>query len=1399
MRSGTVSRPLRLAIAGLLLATVASCGSSSDSNRNRNSALECDQIVDGTLPPGCDPSSNGEGQKIECEAQWDPTTKVITFCDSFAKVVVQQKDKKGKSLNEGDVAEVEGGTNAVQVTLLAGATKLEVDVWTLNPAGEARKAGDVEFEADKTATKKFMYMPDADQASATTTTPEVDRELVFGYEQHDVTQSVDTTEAGVGPFTKRTKAELKLEYRLNGAAPESNILSVTLKAYDAAGAVLSSSTKSVDATKGGSDEGDEWSELEASLRGDFMASTARIGIVISGRDGAANSGGQTGPRVTSVELRAGDRTINRNTSFDDGETDWSVVGNSFSRCSLTNGALPCITDAPFESAFTAETPGEETTTTVEETTTTVEETTTTVEETTTMVEETTTTVEETTTTVANDEVTVQTIAPPLLVPREQCSFTWTAQDRKFTACDTFPAMKVAVYGADGRYVGSASSVDSSSVEVPEAMAGAMRYAYYAIGRELQTEQGTLVVAHAREWLTIPDPTKDVSDQILMDSAQNPTLREEGDPTTLEVIPQLDAKTSTVRWTVGSPDVQVQQIVVEVNGSRNVNQVTVPTADSYAIRVYASNEFGFLDYVAGGTTSRADSTVNMQAQVTFPIGLGLLKVNSDTESVALVEPDQFVEGDIEECAGAQPILYTTPNSPSRSNRVTISLDADCSSVNGVLAVAVVRYDLFDEDSDFESSVAWWNVSSTRYSSRMTETIYLPDGKYSIFFFNPDTYFIKGMEYQVDAGRKNDACKEMSLRMDLAKGLGIIEGCDALAGVDVAAAPMGAGTYDSNDESEKIEPDIETSGAAIELDSVPDGWWQLLVIDRQQTVAGGLFAVCVRQCDIPDAPGMSVDSSALTASGTVNVSDSACVAVAGNADSLESPRFSQSLAAFAAPDDEHALRAVWIDPDILNEDEDLNGNFTARFAKPGARALLSTWCGADGTAKNEGDPVQFVSRGLKSIDITGAPTTVPANDRIENAVDITGASEVTLQQFGATTEPDEPLAGLSAFVFDRSLITTTWLKFTAPTTSRIRLSLPELDSPGFDPAITGLTVYRKDGSGPMGFVTSNMTVAQAAWIAMTENYSDIEQSISDLAAQEVNVKAGVTYYVQVVGLSMVQHPSTLLVSSVDAKEWSAADIADILSSTTVTDGEPGVITGPEDSTTTTDAPGGTDDSTTTTEEPQATTTVNAPTSTPEAETTTTLGSVATSQPSGQGSGSDTSVPQQATTTSVVPSVNQKVAEGMLDLIENGSRNETLPVLAGNGVPTVEAREDAISVTIGMADIIASVSKSGAEVSPQSRIIITTERGRHIAVSQKLKSITVPVAGVAATQDVKVTAYSADGKTLTSTITVEKKLAPLVKVDVAGNSPTGRIIAVVLLLVLALAIAIFARKARRSGAAA
>jgi len=64
----------RLALAGTLLVTLAACGGNDDSSRQRNAALECIPDEQGNLPDGCIPDGGEQGQKLDCDAQWDPAS-----------------------------------------------------------------------------------------------------------------------------------------------------------------------------------------------------------------------------------------------------------------------------------------------------------------------------------------------------------------------------------------------------------------------------------------------------------------------------------------------------------------------------------------------------------------------------------------------------------------------------------------------------------------------------------------------------------------------------------------------------------------------------------------------------------------------------------------------------------------------------------------------------------------------------------------------------------------------------------------------------------------------------------------------------------------------------------------------------------------------------------------------------------------------------------------------------------------------------------------------------------------------------------------------------------------------------------------------------------------------------
>lgn len=1382
-----------------MVATVAACGSGdSSSNRNRNSALE---------------TENEGNDKIDCDAQWDPTTSVMTLCQNFERVDIRQKGSKESVVTSSDGSTMTGNTLAIAVQ--QGVSKLSLKLWTRNSGGELREAGEVEFAADTAATKTFSFKPDAQK--------EVDRELVLGYESHEVTQTVAVT-----GLTKTSKAKFTVKYRLNGQTPAQNVLHAEMRALDAGGTQVGTASADVDPTRRTSDQTDEWTSLKVELKGNFMATTTSLVFVISGRDGAATSGGQTGPRISSATAKVGENEITYNSEFDEGTTQWYVTGTSFAQCSTSDGALPCITNAPFDKAFAAEVPDAGTTTTVEDTTTTVEETappvddtTTTVEETPSSVDDTTTTVEETTTTVEDTTTTVaesptETIVPPLLVPREDCYMTWDPADRTFTTCHDFAEIKVAAYGADGRYVGTESATDGDTVTIPQATANLMRYAYYSVGSKLSTSaSGNLVVSQAREWMTISNNGQAVTNAFQMEPSDRPAIRIDGYYESADLKSRVSTDGKTVTWYADKMSGFENTLVLEVNGVSDADSVTVPVTTSYTYRIFANNEFGLFDYVGGGVTSTDKTPIEMDLQVGDSGGLGMVKVNVEANLVGSVQPEDFMDVNPAECAGSQPILFTNPNSPSGNNRVTITLDSDCSSVNGILAVAVIRIDDFKNGKDFEESLAWWNVSSTRYSSRISETIYLPDGHYSIMYFNPDTYFLKGIDYTVDTGGRADACKETALRIDRSSNLAVVEGCDVLAAIDVTAYPLEPGQFDKSSEESRREPDIKTSGAAIELSTLPPGWWDVQVWDRQQKVLGGVFALCAESCDMNPSADLVVDTSSLSTTGKAKVTDTACPKLESKSDIMDIGYRDESMLAYLQTDADHAPRGAWADGHYMEEGDPFTGVFEAQFSRPGSRILITTNCAVDGelknTAEGEDSGASFVSRGLVALDAPDIPTIKPENDNFSAASDISGASEVTMNQVGATLEPGEQLAGLNAFVIDRSLITSTWLKFTASDTTRLRLSLPQIDDLGAGGLAIGMTVYRKNANGDLGYVTTNMSLAQFVFLELVDNLDFMRDALSEALAQEFFVQKDATYYVQLVGISVAKAPTTLLISNVDKGKWDPTELENFMSSTSVPDGE--TTTTVEDEPATTSTTSEPETTTSAVEEPTATTERVTPATTKTTQVTpTTEGSPATTAqdqtPTTSGSAPDTSaiattsVPAGGpVTTSTTPagSADTRMADGMLNLIRSGSQNETVPVLAGDGAPNVEIRQDATSVTLTMSDLVASVSKSGVEIDPQARVTITLQSGRRVAVSPKLKRVTIPTLNLFKGTSIKVSAFDTAGKVHSSEIKINKTLKPLVKVKGSGSSSRAPLYAAVALLILALVLVAVTRYFRKSGAAA
>jgi hypothetical protein len=1324
----------RLALAATLLVTLAACGGNDDTSRQRNAALECIPDEQGNLPDGCIPDGGEQGQKLDCDAQWDPASGAVTLCADFRKIEVTQKDAKGKKIETG-VAESDKGANAVQVDLLPETATFEIDVWTRNPAGNLRKAGSVSFEAATGALNTFSYTPDAaaDPTSTTTAPEESDNELVMGYDFYNVEQSVD-----VSGLKSSDEVEFVVSYRLNQVTPGDDWLNIDMIAYDAAGKEVGYASEFNFPMRDTLAKTDGWQELKASINGSALKDARRIVVLMKGQDKGDRSGGHKGPRITSAELRINGEVKNANPGFELGTSNWSVRESSFMDCSASDGSRPCVTAMGFEQAFTEPTA---TTTTTEPAA--PEETTTTTEAA--APEETTTTTE-----APQDQPTPTTVLPPLLVEREPCTMDWVAAERAFVACRTFAAMKVAAYAEDGTYIGSVASTGSDRVVLDESQASAMRWAYFSVGTDIGSTGQALPVSRAREWMSFEDPGVDGRTDFQLDPEGQPELRIESQTEEFTVYTE-EAADGGVRLGISTSGMYT--LYVESGGKIGSNRVTVPAGpadSSYPWRAYMLNEFGMLSLVGSGALPGVGVTAAATVSIIETGALGLIRVSVGDDIMIEGLMGEVQEG--AECANSQPVLFTDPNSPSGSNKVRLSFDTDCTATNGVAGMVIVDMGNILDDG-FWASLAWGNFVSTRYSNRIEETVFLPNGTYSIFFFQmfPDNFKLSGLDYAVDASTAARDCDEPALVMSVDKKSARFTGCNSAARIDTYAYSISGGTDEGFDDLS--ERDLATNDVVVDLSGLGDGWWQVNLLTGRWGIAISSFAVCVTACEIE--PGQAtLDPTELAANGRVSVTDDECAGLEALVPDSDSTWRGSYVAVFMKGSDGGAHRLVH---ENSKSPESFPFTATARTGTPG-EMLVHTYC--QKFAWTGEVPTTAHSSTLSVVDASSVTGVRPANDDLAAALDVTGASSVEVDLMNATEEENEPRVS-AIFESPGSWTGTSWLTFTAPGNGEMVLTSADRFSEEFT---AGITVFRRDAEGRLGLVASNATLANFI-IQFAFGTGDFDE----FANVRFNVRAGEKYWVQLSSPGTWGDTSIITLRPPTEENWVAPS---------TTAAEP---------TTTTEEPATTEPPVTTT--PQTSTTA----STEVENVDTTVAD--TAPPTTQATGSpDTTAP----TGPVTP--QQLVAEGIKELVKEGARNEPAPVLApeGDQPPRVEVREDAVSVTVSMQDLVASVTKSGVVLDPAAPIVVRTGNSRPKVFSPNRRSVTLPIIPGGSAQDIDVIATDADGKVVTSSIKIAKTVTPMVSV---GDNDTGGggfpVVAVMaaLLALLAAAAAVIMRGRRQA----
>ncbi len=923
--------------------------------------------------------------------------------------------------------------------------------------------------------------------------------------------------------------------------------------------------------------------------------------------------------------------------------------------------------------------------------------------------------------------TSTTVLAPLLIAQEECSLTWRGSAGRLETCRDFESITVGVYGSDGSYLTTLQSGKAgATLDVPENVADEMKYLYFSVGSLVEPDGEKVIVSRAREWMTIQDRTQDASSQFVLDSLDTPRLRTEGGTRPIELTrTDLQDGNSLFRtYLEGFAPGQSTFLMVNGNLIRDVlweNDV-VPNAASYDWRFYAFNEFGMLDMVGAGVM-RADETVaRANLNVTDVLSLSTIRVTTDAEviSSSFFEESGFVP--TAECANSQPVLFTTPNSPSKSNTVTLSLDADCSSNNGVIALAVIRTVDFFMGGGFENSLVWATVTSTRYSSRINQTLNLPSGEYGIYYFSLDSLRLQGIDYTVSTKSARAGCENARLRVDRNSGRGVLESCTQVTRMYAGASEISSGRFD--DFLGSTEVSLDQDGNDILLSSVPDGWWRVSYFTGRYGFPVADFALCVSGCDAPSAQNVEVDTSALGREGLVTVTDRTCEEIETGLTEGETPQRSHNAISYQAPADGYAFTMTG---DVLNSPERLTGLFNAR-ARSRGEMLIATTCSK--WADTDNGQVSRHSQALVLVDASAAAVAPPANDNRADALSLDGVTEFTVNNFNATLEENEPLTLGIGEVLPADFHRTTWHTFTPVRDNFVRISAGDWESsPGF-------ALYREGTDGKLGFVATNYSFSQLMLWMMYGPTEDVSAGVS----LSFNVKAGVTYHLQVISGPWYIDPMKVTITADDAEAWGATTPPGP-DSTVPPDTS---VSGPPS----TDAPADTMPAVT-----AAPATTTSTTDVPSVSETT------VAEPPSTGAPADSTPPTTAAGATETPN-EQRLSEGMQKLVADGVRTEPVPVLApaGDEPARVEVREDAQTVTVTMQDLVASVTKSGASLDPNARILVSTNGGRRTVVSRVRENVTLPVSRAAGVQSISVTAVAPDGTVTESSIKVSKSVPAL-----------------------------------------
>ena len=972
-------------------------------------------------------------------------------------------------------------------------------------------------------------------------------------------------------------------------------------------------------------------------------------------------------------------------------------------------------------------PASDTTAPVSDTTAPASDTTAPVSDTTAPVSDTTAPASDTTAPASDSTVATNSIEENvvLIAEKERCEFTWRAATRTIESCKEFDAFSAAIYGKDGSYTGRYEA-NGTSVSVPENVVSGDGLGFAHVEVAASMDQLDIQLWLGDGWITIPDVNQDASVTVELDDKNSPSINTVGDARSAEFITDGDVMLISRAF-----------MVFERDGvpHRNTN-ITIEPGKTSTWRAFLPDAFGYARLAAAG--------IHPADQVSWDgfsyydpfdvLSLQTVQVidgESTANSYDMAYVDKIIGSmETDPCKDVSPVLVMSPQSPSAKNRVTVSMDADCASSNHYMGFIVVPKS--------ESAFWWWDINiqyasfaSTRYSSVLSVSMYLPDGDYIIVFGSVGSISIT--DYQVNGKGSRADCAQAHLQITEARKTGVLEGCksgdfpwtglamiDSQFGLDFSIMPA--------------------EGGKVDLSNVPfTGYFYGIAIGLQGFLGWNSqvtpFLMCVTDCDAPPAdPKVTVDQSQFNSSGIVVATHDDCT-------------------------DEYWGGAVYWHQYKSNYAYEWAGAFDLRapgvVPYPG-KGFVDIAC----ESYSEETGYTF-SRALSQYDLKGELPEAPANDEFRDAQEVQLDEWVGVSNVNATVQTGEPTLSWSQN-FARQSEASVWYKFTPTQDGPVNVYL---EDNGFG---SNWQVFRGSKVSKLGYVTGTYCLT---WLFFGDCINDLS----------FGAKAGNTYYIRISGgwwASQGYAGMQVSQNMQPAGDFVAPD------TTNPGDGGPTDTTTPATDTTaaapdTTAVP-----ATDTTPAPDVTTggmgtdTTAPPVSSTPDTTAAPGGTTDTTVPSGGPSDEKTALNEAFNTAAAESSSNEKAR-----VVEASSGND--------GV--VEVRLDTATVEMPVGDLYSVVSLKSDSVSRSRGLVVVTKGRRPIVVPAGAKTVQLP-AGTDV-ESLTVQAADAEGKPVVATLQVKRVLKPVFTKDTGSGGGSMLLVGISAALLLLLLLAFFFMKKRKN----